>query len=210
MSYYLIIRCILYIFHELKLIDQDVWVVILVIKTTIIQSRCGCLIYIYIYIYIYEVKMVLYTAEEWGMPCFHWLFTKRQMSIRTAEVRPYCFFFLFFFCFGRGTSVARRDHGDGLSLLESCRGYCRSRYDAEITRNRQWRQCITEALPDASKMYDWNIYIYIYYYTHTHVKYIYVVINFKKPKVAEKYFPWIKYIYNISLFIIIIIIIALS
>ena len=33
--------------------------------------------------------------------------------------------------------------------------YCRSRYDAEITRNRLWRQCITEDLPDAPKMYDW-------------------------------------------------------
>ena len=86
------------------------------------------------------------------MPCFHWLFTKRQMSIRTAEVRPY----YFFLCFGRGTSVARRDHGGGLALPESCRGYCRSRYDAEITGNRQWRQRITEDLPDASKMYDWN------------------------------------------------------
>ena len=82
-----------------------------------------------------EIKMVLYIAEECGMPCFHWLFTKRQMSIRTAEVRPYCLFF--FLCFGRGTSVARRDHGGGLALPESCRGYCRSRYDAEITRNRQ-------------------------------------------------------------------------
>ena len=40
-----------------------------------------------------EVKMVLYIAEECGMPCFHWLFTKRQMSIRTDEVWPYCFFF---------------------------------------------------------------------------------------------------------------------
>ena len=29
---------------------------------------------------------------------------------------------------------------------------------------RQWRQRITEDLPDASKMYDWNIYIYIYIY----------------------------------------------
>ena len=28
------------------------------------------------------------------MPCFHWLFTKRQMSLRTAEVRS---FFIFFF-----------------------------------------------------------------------------------------------------------------
>ena len=75
-----------------------------------------------------------YIAEEGGMPCFHWLFTKRQMSIRTAEVRPY---YIFFLCFSRGTSVARRDHGGGLALPESCRGYCRSRYDAEIIRNRQ-------------------------------------------------------------------------
>ena len=53
------------------------------------------------------------------MPCFHWLFTKRQMSIRTAEIRP---FYLFFLCFGRGASVARRDHGGGLALPESSRG----------------------------------------------------------------------------------------
>ena len=72
--------------------------------------------------------------------------------------------YLFFICFGRGTSVARRDHGGGLALSESSRCYCRSWYDAEITRNRQWRQHITEDLPDASKMYDWNIYIYIYIY----------------------------------------------
>ena len=32
-------------------------------------------------------------AEECGMPCFHWLFTKGQMSIRTAEVRPLFEFF---------------------------------------------------------------------------------------------------------------------
>ena len=105
-----------------------------------------------------EVKMVLYSRGVW-MPCFHWLFTKRQMSIRTAEVRFFFFdFFLFtfFLCFGRGTSVARRDHGGGLALSESSRGYCRSWYDAEITRNRQWTQRITEDLPDASKIYDWN------------------------------------------------------
>ena len=64
-----------------------------------------------------EVKVVLYIAEECGMPCFHWLFTEGQMSIRTTEVRPYLVFF--FFCFGRGTSVARRDHGGGLALPES-------------------------------------------------------------------------------------------
>ena len=50
------------------------------------------------------------------MPCFHWLYTKRQMSIRTAEVRLFIYFFL---CFGRGTSVERRDHGGGLALSES-------------------------------------------------------------------------------------------
>ena len=61
-----------------------------------------------------EVKMVLYIAKECGMPCFHWLFIKRQMSIRSAEVWPYCFFL----CFGRGTSVAHHDHGGGLALPE--------------------------------------------------------------------------------------------
>ena len=45
------------------------------------------------------------------------------MSIRTAEVQP---FYFLFFCFGRGTSVACRDHGGGLALSESSRGYCRS------------------------------------------------------------------------------------
>ena len=54
------------------------------------------------------------------------------------------------------------DHRGGLALPESCQGYCWSRYDAEITQNWWWRQCITEDLPDASRMYDWNI------HTHTH------------------------------------------
>ena len=54
------------------------------------------------------------------MPCFSLAVTEGQMSIRTAEVRPYCF------CFGRGTSVARRDQGGGLALPESRRGFCRS------------------------------------------------------------------------------------
>ena len=110
------------------------------------------------------------------MPCFHWLFTKRQMSIRTAEVR----LFIIFLCFGRGTSVARRDHGGGLALLESSRGYCRSWYDAEITRNRQWRQRITQDLPDASKMYDWNINIYIYIHKNLKIykSYIYIFSDF--------------------------------
>ena len=77
--------------------------------------------------------MVLYIVEECGMPCFSLTVTEGQMSIRTAEVRPY----FKIFCFGRGTSVARRDQGGGLALPESCRGFCWSRYDAKITRNRQ-------------------------------------------------------------------------
>ena len=59
------------------------------------------------------------------MPCFSLAVTEGQMSIKTAEVRPYVY------CFGRGTSVARRDQGGGLALPESCRGFCRSRYDAK-------------------------------------------------------------------------------
>ena len=100
-----------------------------------------------------EVKMVLYSWGVWNALFSLAVFTKRQMSIRTAEVRLFIYFFL---CFGRGMSVARCDHGGGLALSESSWGYCRSWYDAEITRNRQWRQRITEDLPDASKMYDWN------------------------------------------------------
>ena len=73
-------------------------------------------------------------------------------DISTLNGSPY----YIFLCFGRGTSVARRDHGGGWALSKSCRGYCRSLYDAEITRNRQWRQRITEDLPDATKMNDWN------------------------------------------------------
>ena len=44
------------------------------------------------------------------MTCFSLAVTEGQMSIRTAEVRPYVY------CFGRGTSVARRDQGGGLAL----------------------------------------------------------------------------------------------
>ena len=46
------------------------------------------------------------------MPCFSLAVTEGQISIRTAEVRPYVY------CFGRGTSVARRDQGGGLALSE--------------------------------------------------------------------------------------------
>ena len=57
-----------------------------------------------------EVKMVLYIVEECGMPCFSLAVTEGQMCIRTPEVWP---FFFFFFCFGRGTSVAHHDQGGG-------------------------------------------------------------------------------------------------
>ena len=45
--------------------------------------------------------MVLYIVEECRMPCFSLAATEGQMSIRTADVRPNCFFCLFvlFFCF---------------------------------------------------------------------------------------------------------------
>ena len=67
-----------------------------------------------------------YIVEECEMPCFSLAVTKGQMSIKTAEVRPYyfiLFIYLFIFCFGRGTSVARRDQGGGLALPESYRGF---------------------------------------------------------------------------------------
>ena len=57
------------------------------------------------------------------MPCFHWLFAKRQMSIKNGRIPA---IFIFFLCFGRGMSVARRNHRGGLALSESSWGYCRS------------------------------------------------------------------------------------
>ena len=71
------------------------------------------------------------------------------MSIRTAEVRPYVY------CFGTGTSVARRDQVGGLALPESYRGCCRSRYDAKkkIEIGDEDSASLRIYL-DASRMYD--------------------------------------------------------
>ena len=71
------------------------------------------------------------------------------MSIRTAEVRVY-----YIFCFGRGTSVARRDQGVGLALPESCRGFCRSRYDAKKLEIGDEDSASLKTYLDASRMYD--------------------------------------------------------
>ena len=60
-----------------------------------------------------------------------------QYKDRCLSERPKSGLIIFFLCFGRGTSVVRCDHRGGLAISESCRGYCRSRYDAEITQNRQ-------------------------------------------------------------------------
>ena len=65
------------------------------------------------------------------MPCFSLAVTEGHMSIKNGRSPA-----LLFYCFGRGTSVARRDQGGGLALPESCRGCCRSRYDAK-TGNRR-------------------------------------------------------------------------
>ena len=40
------------------------------------------------------------------MPCFHWLFTKRQMSIRTDEVRLFIYYFFFALVEARALHVA--------------------------------------------------------------------------------------------------------
>ena len=82
------------------------------------------------------------------MPCFSLTVTEGQMSIRTAEVRPYVY------CFGRGTSVARRDLGGGLALPESCRGCCRSRYDAKKFEIGDEDSASLRTYFDASRMYD--------------------------------------------------------
>ena len=83
------------------------------------------------------------------MPCFSLAVTEGQMSIRTAEVRPYYFFY-----FGRGTSVARRDQGRSLALPESCWGFCWSRYDVKKTKIGDKDSASLKTYLDASRMYD--------------------------------------------------------
>ena len=74
--------------------------------------------------------------------------TEGQMSIRTAKVRPYIY------CFGRGTSIACRDQGGGLALPESCRGCCRSRYDAKKPKIGDEDSASLRTYLDAFRMYD--------------------------------------------------------
>ena len=75
------------------------------------------------------------------------------MSIGTAEVRPYYFFF---FCFGRGTSVARRDQGGSLALAGVYVG-------ADMMQKLEIGDedsASRKTYLDVSRMYDWKIYIF--------------------------------------------------
>ena len=64
---------------------------------------------------------------------------------------------LLFDCFGRGTSVARRDQGGGLALPESSQGCCRSRYDAKNLKSAMKDRESLRTYLDASRMHDWNL-----------------------------------------------------
>ena len=85
------------------------------------------------------------------MPCFSLAVTEGQMSIRMAEVQPY---YIFLFCFGRGTSVAHRNQGGGLALPESCRGFCWSQYDAKKPEISNEDSASLKTYFDASRMHD--------------------------------------------------------
>ena len=79
-------------------------------------------------IYIY-----IYSRGVWNALFFigcYWM-TDVYKNGRSPALLFFCFWVCFFcfFCFGRGMSVPRRDQGGGLALPESCRGFCRSRYD---------------------------------------------------------------------------------
>ena len=78
----------------------------------------------------YIIYMVLYIVEECGMPCFSLAVYWRTDVYKNGR-SPALLLNFFFFCFGRGTSVARRDQGGGLAPPESCRGFCQSRYDTK-------------------------------------------------------------------------------
>ena len=76
---------------------------------------------------------------------------ERYMSIRTVKVWPYCF--VFFVVLAMLRCVAHGYQGGGLTLLESCRGCCWSRYDAEPEIVKENSASLMTSL-DASRMYD--------------------------------------------------------
>ena len=82
------------------------------------------------------------------MPCFSLADTERQMSIRTAEVRPYGFY-----CFGKSTARSTVRSRRRLGSSRVCQGYCRSRYDAEPEIGDEDSASLKTYL-DASRMYD--------------------------------------------------------
>ena len=102
-------------------------------------------IYIYIYIYIHTHTYIYILSSQTDCFVVSQLFIHTYIYIYIyiciyIYIYIYVYIYIYmciyiFLCFGRGTSVARYNHGGGLALLESCRGYCRSRYDAEITQN---------------------------------------------------------------------------
>ena len=62
------------------------------------------------------ISGVLYIVEECGMPCFSLAVTEGQISIRNG-------FIYLFLCFGRGTSVARRDQGGRFGFARVMPGF---------------------------------------------------------------------------------------
>ena len=73
----------------------------------------------------YYVYGIIYSRGVWNALFFIGCYWRTDMykNGRSPAI-------LLFFGFGRSTSVARCDQGGGLALPESCRGFCRSRYDA--------------------------------------------------------------------------------
>ena len=67
--------------------------------------------------------MVLYSRGVWNALFFIGCYWRTDVYKNGRSLA------LLFYCFGRGTSAARRDQGSGLDLPVSYRGCCRSRYD---------------------------------------------------------------------------------
>ena len=60
-----------------------------------------------------------------------------SITFSSKQIYGAILIYIYIYIYGGGMSVERRDHGGDLAIPESCQGYCRSRYDAEITRNQR-------------------------------------------------------------------------
>ena len=103
-----------------------------------------------LYYYEDEVKMVLYSREMWNALFFIGCYWRTDVYKNGRSPA------LLFDCFGRGTSVARRDQGGSFALSRVMPGLLSEPIWCKKTEIGDEDSVSLRTYLDASRMYDWN------------------------------------------------------